>query len=253
MINIWDKVNNEVTDSCKEYLEKKLNTPIYGTFLISWVIFHWQFLYTMFFVSEDKIIEITGLLKNDYLSRTFFDFSSLHFYLLWALPFFVTYAIIWIFPRWVSLPAFRKEEEYRIQKRKIRIIEQRKLGEEEIKLEQENVRKLEVVGQKTLEEKKIKEADPTIGWLEEYEQLKKIPSLYKRLNSLVDSIYKYNGRISVAGEWNSLEFEIPKDALVYFHTNDLIGLDRSKEKIELTAKGKFFIKKFSSENNITTP
>jgi len=188
----------------------------------------------------------TGLLKSDYLAQTFFNFSDPLFYVLWALPFLITYLVIWQFPKWLSVPAFKKEVEYETEKRRIEIIEQRKL-------EEENIRKLDVVAEKTKKEKKISQIDPKIVWNEEFKQFKN-SRIYRKFNLLVDSIYKHSGNVVEKDVYDNVSFEIPKDILVYSHTNDLINLDKIKNKIELTEKGKFFVKLFSleTEKNVTS-
>ena len=234
-------LNNEITDSLEEIVKKRLTSPIYGVFLISWIIFHWEFIFTMFFVSEEKIWQTVGLLKNDYLSRTFFDFSDWYFYISWILPFIITWLVIWKFPKWISIPAFKKGEEDKTEKRIIEIIEQRKL-------EEESVKKLKVVTEKAYEQKEIKKLDPTVGWREEYEQFKK-SVFYHKFRFILASIYKHNGRISIIDPYSGkIEFEISKDILIYSHTNGLITIDKKSNEIDLTDKGKFFVKLFSLES-----
>ena len=40
----------------------------------------------------------------------------------WLLPFFVTYLVIWELPKWILIPAFEKEEKYRKDKKKTRLV-----------------------------------------------------------------------------------------------------------------------------------
>ena len=97
--------NNEIVDSVKEASKKRLVTPLYGVFTLSWMVFHWELIYAALFVDQDKIWQATGLLKNQYLHTTFFNIHSWSFYMLWLLPIVLTYLIIWIFPKWISIPA----------------------------------------------------------------------------------------------------------------------------------------------------
>lgn len=228
-------IDNEITNSFEEALKKRISTPIYGTFLISWLIFHWNFVFTIFFVSEEKIWQANGILKNDYLIKTFFNLSDWHFYLWWFLPFVSTWLIIWYFPSWVSLPAFKKEEEYRLEMKRIRIATERQIENEKRRLEQVNLNRLKVIGEKTQKEKEIKREDPSIGWKEEYELFKKIPA-YRRFNMLIESIYQHGGSISWIND-NSL--------LAYSHANGLVNFsDNDNRFIKLTEKGKFFVNQF---------
>ena len=64
-------VGNEIVDSFKSDLRERMTSPVYGIFIISWLALHWKFIFTMFFVSEDKILEKTFLLKHEYLEQNF--------------------------------------------------------------------------------------------------------------------------------------------------------------------------------------
>ena len=75
-----DKIlDNEIVNSLKDTLNKRINSSVYGTFSLYWLVFHWNFIFTIFFVSEDKIWESTHLLKNDYLLKVFFNYYDLIF------------------------------------------------------------------------------------------------------------------------------------------------------------------------------
>lgn len=231
--------NNEVLSSLNNSLKNRLVSPLYGTFIIAWILFHWKLVYTALFVSEDKIWEATRLLKSDYLQREFFDYGTSEFWIHYALTLFVTWLVIWILPYWLTIPAFRKEAEYKTAKRKIEIIEQRKL-------EEENVKKLNIVSQKVEKKRTIEKLDPTALWEEEYNKFNET-SLHSKFIFIVDSIYKHGGQLSVIDSFTGQQiFKVPQEVLVYSHTNDLITLDKLKERMELTDKGKFFVKSYNA-------
>lgn len=241
-------IDNELTNSFKEALGKRLTTPIYGTFFISWLIFHWEFAYTMFFVGEEKIFQATKLLKNDYLTQTFFNLSDPYFYISWIAPFILTWLIIWQLPEWISIPAFKKEEKDKTTKKLIRIQEQKRLELEQGLLEEVKTKKLEEVSKQAKEKKKIEKIDPTIKWEEEYQQFQQM-SYYKDFNRLLESVYEYGGKTSWFPPNSGYSISIPKTLLAYTHTGDLIEFSNSKESITLTEKGKFFVKRFSLDKN----
>jgi len=240
---------NELTDSVKENLKSKLATPIYGVFVVSWCVFHWQLIYTAIFVDQDRIWEFTGLLKNDYLVYKFFNFQDPVFYILWVLPFLFTILFIWFFPDWFGLRAFEKDADYKTAKRLIQIRAERNI-------EKAKVETLEVVTKRTQKEKEVKETekeinriDPPTGWDEEYINFKTSP-LYYKFKFILTSLYENSGKIKVFNDYGTKVFEIPTNLLVYTDTNDLITLIDSKSRIEPTEKGKYFIKKFSLDNPI---
>lgn len=241
MSNIMD---NEFMQSVNDTIKKRTASPVYGTYIIYWVIFHWQLIYTAFFVSEDKIWASSGLLRNEYLYKTFFNYNNLSFYLYWILPAILTFLTIWYFPVWFGIAAFSKDEEFRIKKRKIRIQKNKELEVEETKLEEKNVERLETVEKKVKKEKDIKFLDPTIEWQKDYEKFKQT-KFFKSFNFIIESIYKQNGWIKKNVGYNV--FQIPQDLLAYAHTNNLVKFINKSEQIELTDKGKFFVKNYTIE------
>lgn len=119
--------NNEILQSVQDGITDRTTSPVYGAFILSWLFFHWKFVYTAIFISEEKIWEFTnGQLKSDYLSQTFFNFSNPWFYILWILPFVFTWLFIWKFPKWISIPAFLRSQKYNTQKLEIKLEEEKK-------------------------------------------------------------------------------------------------------------------------------
>jgi len=239
---------NEIVGSVNGALKKRFHTPLYGTFILAWAAFHWDFLYTALFVNQDLIYKKTGLLKNEYLHHTFFNYGSLQFYLLWLLPFLVTWLIIWKLPRYLLIPAFKKDQQYRTEQRKITLSEERQIELEETKREETSVKRLDVTKDRVRKEKAIVDIDPTALWPDEYAQFKEA-NLHHRLIPIMEAVYEHAGATKVASEMYGVDpvFEVPMESLVTADTNDLIKFDRTKEKIELTEKGKYFIKRFSSD------
>ncbi len=229
-------MNNEIANSIKNNLKKRLDSPLYGVFLISWLLFHWEFIYTMFFVSEKSILVKTGLLKNEYLLKRFFDFSSIKFYILWIIPFVLTYFIIWKFPKWISLPAFKEEQKFELYKKIIVLDNNKIIKSKEAELEEEDLRKTKAVKEKKSEEKEIKDIDPTEIWSFEYQEFTKKPFSNKLFQEIINSVYKNRGHIN----------SISSDVLAYAHSNGLVDFLDNKIQIEITDKGKFFIDKFYS-------
>lgn len=243
------KINNEIVDSISESFREKVNTPIYGVFTIWWAVFHWKLLITIFLVSEDRIWKSEHLLKGDFLSKAFFNIQDWYFWFSLVMPFVLTYLVIWKFPDWFLIPAFKKDEEDKTKKRKIRIDEQKKLSEAEKELEEAKTEKLVVVEEKVKKEKAIKNIDPTVSWNEEYELFRK-SVYYNDFNFLVESVYQHNGNVNWVDR-SYIDHSIPKGVLAYSHTNGLIEFSKGNKDINLTDKGKFFVKMFSLDNNIS--
>lgn len=240
--NAIKNLNCEVVDSVNDVLNKRLTSPIYGVFLISWVAFHWNFVYTMFFVSENKIWDVTKKLKNVYLQETYFNFKDWSFYLFWFLPFLITYVVIWWFPKFISLPAYSKEEEYKTEKKKIKLRELSKLRNLENKVEKENLAKLDIEKQKSEKEMNLIKLDPSKKWILEYNVFKN-SEYFKDFNFILESIYENRGRTGWEDE-NRVWITIPQGILAYSHSAGIIEI-KQDNTINLTNKGKFFVKEYT--------
>lgn len=239
----------EIANSISETIRNRLTNSLYGTFFVSWLIFHWNFIFSIFFLSEDKILEATGLLKNDYLYQKYFNVSNLYFWASWMLPFLITWLIIWILPKWLLIPAYKKTEEYETNKKIIKISEEIKIEHKKVQLNEETAKKFTAVAEKVIQEKKIKEADPTIEWANEYDLFKNTP-YYNDFELIVESLYEQKGQASWYKNMSSYPTSIPKRTLAYAHSNNLVEFENNNKNIKLTDKGKFFLKRYSLEKNI---
>ena len=224
-------INSEVIESTKEVLKSRSSSPVYGSFIIVWIIFHWNFVFTMFFVNEDNILKTTGLLKNEYL------YLLVNHYTVWSnfiLPSLFTYLAIWIFPRFILIKAFEKSEDHKYDKIIYRI-------QKEDQVNRNYINKLDTTVQVAQKEQEIKNIDPTALWFEEYKQFTKT-NLFKGFDALVDIVYNKQGYLSTSS------YKIPTDILIFADTHNLIEYI-STNKIEFNEKGKFFVKKYQ-ENQI---
>lgn len=225
-------------------IQTRAVTSVYGTFIISWLLLHWLFIYTVLFVSEQLIYTQTGLLKNVYLVQTFFNLNDWYFYVSWAAPFLLTWLVIWKLPKWILIPAFEKDEEYRVEKLKTRIRLDKQVEVQEISLAVEKDKKLAVQEKRATRKKRIEEKTPEVLWDEEYKAFE-LSSLYPQFDLILKSVYENAGKIVDYDDYNQVTFQIPRELLAYAHTSDLVTLDKDKEKIELTEKGKYFVAQYS--------
>jgi|SRR3989344_2445801 len=241
----------EIFNSIIKTANGRLTNSLYGTFFISWLVFHWNFVFSIFLLDDEKILQISGLLKNDYLWQKYFNLSDLYFWFSWVMPFILTYIIIWKLPKWILLDAYDKTEEYETEKKIIKITQQRKIEQEDVKLQEQTAKKVTAVAKQVIEEKKIKEADPTIGWSEDYEKFKKLDFAHK-FSKIIESYYKRQGNIVFYNDYNQIVFEISEDILAYVHSNGIVDIDKDLNKIEMTEKGKYFINRFLEDPNKPT-
>lgn len=235
---------NEIVDSINNTVKARATSHLYGVFILTLIAINWDFFYAALFVSEEIILEQTGLLHHEFLSQTFLDLTSPEFYLKrLLLPIAVTWLLIWVAPRYLLIYAFKKEEEFKADKRIVIIQQQKRVEQEQKKLEEANIETLIAAEEKTQKEKEVKNIEKT-DWASEYEDFKST-KIYTKFDYIIEAIYEYGGNIEFDNFGNI--FQIPQDVLVYAHTNDLVTLDKSKSKIELTEKGKFFVRQYSLE------
>ncbi len=240
----------EMVNSIAETISSRLTNSLYGTFFVSWMIFHWAFVFSVFALSDNKIFELTGRLKNDYLWMKYFSVHDWYFWFSWIMPFVLTWLIIWKLPKWVLIGAYKQTESYEAEKNIIRISQQRRVEQEKAKLEEQTAKKVEAVAKQVVQEKRIKEADPTLTWNEDYKRFKTL-SFASKFSKIIESLYKRSGSIQIYDNYmEKILFEIPEDILAYAHSNDLIEFNKTTNGIEATKKGKFFIDKFLSGSEI---
>lgn len=238
--------NNEIIDSINNDLKRRFSSPLYGTFIISWLMFNWEFIVTLFFVSEEKIWEKYGFLKSVYIKEEFFNYIDKPSLILfhYIFPIVSTFLIIWVTPKFLSIPAFRQGEKNRIKKKQITIQEELQLEVAKQELEKENIERLKITTQKIKKEQQVKKLDPSVIWEKEYNNF--INSEFsKEFKYIPESIYEHSGKITIIGDFESRAFKIPTEVLIFSDTNGLVNLDHRTNKISLTEKGKFFVKKYS--------
>ena len=235
-------------------MKNRLTNPLYGTFIISWLVFHWNFIITLFFVSEDKIWQTTSLLKNDYLRQILFNPYSWVSWVSWVAPFLLTYFLIWIMPGWILIKAFNKTEEYESQKNIIKLRKEIEIERIKTELETEKVKKTKVVSEKITEEKKIKSKDPSTVWQEQLENLVlTTPVFIDALKAAVNVVYKTSGNFTTRQD-EARDFApfLPPEYLSRIDTIGLVKISKGTygNKIDFTEKGKFFVNKLQEQNKI---
>lgn len=244
--------NNEIVKSVKDSIEDKVTSPVYGVFIVSWLIVHWKFVYTAFFVSEEKIWEATeGMLKSDYLTQTFFNFSNFQFYLFFALPFLLTWLLIWKFPKWISIPAFRKSQEFEVEKSKIKLQTRLNVLEEQLRITEVTEQKTKKEKEIKEQEKEIKKIDPTIEWLNEFNNILLKEKDVQAIKEGSRVIYETNGRFTTnpENERHGYNSYISSSSLSRLDALGLVKMMSEKRDVmEFTEKGKFFIRELQKKD-----
>jgi len=227
-------LNNPISESIGENIKKRLNSPIYGTFFIFWLILHWRFVFTIFFMSEDAIIEKTGLLKNDYLVMTFFTYDF-YFWILTFAPFLMTYIAIWILPKYVLIPAFEEDEKNQTTKIVFRITEEKRIEDAKVQKEEAVVKKVTAVAKQAVQEKKIKEnLSEEEKWDIEYLQFKKAQA-FQHFRSFLQTVY------------GGANYKHSFDPNVLAEVDSFNLIEINDNYVTLNKKGKYFSRLYSSK------
>ncbi len=219
----------EFISSIKDNIANRLNSSLYGSFLISWCLWNWKAIYITIFVDQKLIYSKSNILKIEYLS----DLYSLKPWL----PLFSTIANTLILPAisayiitfWlckIEYIFFKKTVENQNIKKKI-VLEQESifLEKEKINLQTKN----QIFSNMSTEEKWGKEFDDNIS----------NSSFYNSIGSLQNCLYKFNGYIETRDSTMSAE-----------HLSVIISFNLAKysegsyNKLEITEKGKYFLRKY---------
>jgi hypothetical protein len=234
---------SEISNNICEVLKERVSNTMYGTFIISWILWNWKIFYITFFVDQKIIFDQFHILKIDYILQNYRIDSTLQLvgsiiHIIVA-PLISTYIIIWQLSK-LDLIVFNKN-----------------LKNLQAKEKAENKAKEEALDRKTsvltktdnlLEiEKKIEEKiSGNEEWQNEFDKVSKEAFFIGAFVSLKNTLYTKRGHISSI---KSTDSYVPANDLAYLHTNNFIEFtNEHKNQIEITEKGKFFLNKFIISN-----
>ncbi len=239
---------SDLGQSIVDVIKKRTSSVAFGTYIFFWATYHWQGLYTTFFVSSEQIAtKFHGMLKNEYVNQYFFGRNGWNDLSWWAgllVPLLLTYIFIyWPLPQYVLIKIYRREQEHKTERFKIKIAEEQKRKE----YETESVRsgtalQAQQITAKTNLARKRKTAaktDPKILWDEEYQELKRSGSM-TALRDVLGAVYEHQGQVrSVGGT-----VYVDGSSLRVADTRGLITIIDNGRMIQLTEKGKYFASKY---------
>lgn len=239
MIFIEYMINDIGKSFCKN-LNDRISSPFYGAFMVSWLIWNWKIWYVTFFIDSELLLKKEGILKIDYILKLYPQETLLEngFIRLIILPFLSAWFFVYIFSK-VTCKFYERsletENKNKLAKNKkdkefLESVGEKLEVEKSILIKQAEVKEEKIKSEKSQEEK----------WLDEYNQFKQM-NIFPSFVYIVNSIYEYSGRVEAINR----AFKIPQGILVYAHTNGLVSYDKIQSRIELTEKGKFFVKQFS--------
>lgn len=237
---------NEIINTVVDGVSGRAKTRIYRTFIIWLVILHIDFIYFALFVDQALVFKSTGLLKDEYITLNYLNFSKWEFWLVELAKFVLAglfaYASVWLLPKLLTHRAYSEEimNDENLKMKKIDSESRLEKAKKKLADEQLEVAKTEANIQK--EQVQIVKPDKEI-WSEEFEEFKK-SKMYPNFNDIVDSILDHYGRTKESDINDNPTWWIDKQVLAYSASNDLVELDHEDASISLTPKGKHFMKMY---------
>lgn len=227
-----------------EYLNKKASSTLIIVFIVFWIVCHSQGFATMLFTDQDLIFQKYGMLKNEYLNQYFFgNICDIDFWIRALLPLFLTWFYIWIMPKLIINRAYKKQINDKVDREIIKEEAQQKLIKEQKETAKEEVAATKEQVKLVRENKKLENETPEKIWNKEYEEFTKISDHGQILAQLQNAIYQHRGFIRS----NYGDIYVTSEALMICDTNNLITI--SGNTCSITDKGRYFLKRFSSEKS----
>ena len=242
---------SEFFKSFAEWLEKRSTTSIISTFGIFWIIVHWQVMYVTLFVSEQRVFEKFGLLKNEYVNKYFLQINGwddLSYYVNFALPFILTFLFIWVLPNLLFLRAFAEERDFKVKKR-LRVIDDTiEIEQHKLNLAKQSTETRKEDKKAVLAEKDIEKLDPQKANEEAFDAFSQSSFFRGTMQAVTAAIYEHFGNISSYEDSNGnwIQYSMDRAALARAHSNGIVNFDKARESIELTEKGRYFVSRFNS-------
>lgn len=238
-------------DKIIEYFKRRANS----TFLVAsstfWAIIHWKGLVALFFVDQELIMKKYGLLKNEYIAQEFFGFHAqtiswelCYEVIIFFLPFILAYLYVWWLPKFITNPSYKKETEYKIKRRIIKLDADRKVEEAEAQRTKATTKKVKETTKLAEAKRELMQNDPQHALNTDYQDFKKNNrNALRILAELKRTIYDYHGLVNKNGSMSTA-------MLAVCHVNDLVDVNYdplSGMEIKLTSKGKNFLKKYGED------
>ena len=239
----------DLRTSINSILYQRVTSPLFGTFLISWLVWNWKIFYASFIIDSDKITEN----RIDYIVENFNDTN----YLIWF-PLVSTFILITIIPfisngtYWLSL----KFEQWRIDNKNIierkklltleqslqlrqLIVENEKMVESLLNQKDQEIRELKLLIEKKPNEEKPISKFMDIGSNEEIEEKSAI-ELYNRIKNnqiLYEAFHSVSEYLQKGLTDLTLNQNISSKSISFFESNDILD-HNGKGEYRWTKKGK---------------
>ncbi len=233
-----------------EFLKKRATSTFLVSYTIFWMMYHWEGLAALFNTGQDYIMAQYHMLKNEYLAKYFFGFVRLENWdwgiFVWkalgfVIPAILAYVYVWWLPKWVLNPSYKKEANYKVDRRIIKNEAEKRLADSEVQKVESKIELLQ-------RQEKARELSPEEEWQISFEEcLSRNKELcLDALAELKNVIYDESGQLK---DYNGGS-RMMSSELMLCDTYGLITFDVNANgtktgRISLTDKGKFFLKEAS--------
>lgn len=237
-------------DGIIEFLKRRATSTFLVSYTVFWLMYHWEGLATLFTTSQDYIMAQYNMLKNEYLAKYFFGLIQLEDWdwgvftwkvLGFLIPVALAYLYVWWLPKWVLNPSYKREVNYKIDRRIIK-------NEAEKRLNESETQKVESKKELLQKQEEVHNMNPEEEWRLSFEESQSANKdlWIDALTELKSVIYDKYGWLRDDNGYNRMT----SDELMFCDTYELIEFDTDIEesktgRISLTDKGKFFLKEYS--------
>lgn len=232
--------------SVLEYFKARVKSQVYGIFAFWWIVLHFNYFTALLLVDQQLIYSKTGLLKDEYLYKTYLNLEEPTFWLSLIATIVLTFLTIYLFPKIFFNPSYKIEKKYQYERKRVKFQHDKEVERLRTAVTSQEVKKLDEELKKEKRTETLAERRES-GWRQEYERFRK-STLFSSFEEIKESVYERFGYIKVTSEGN-IVFSIDPDLLAYAHANDLIKMDTEEQVISLTEKGKYFMKRYQLEVN----
>ncbi len=257
----WNSHMDGFWESLGKWFNEKTGSPLYFTYIGFFIAWNWQFFHVLFIESE-SLFKVPTV---EYVTRHMLISTE---NVLAGSPAWVITAVNWVVNLgWHVLPpaaltiftilylppvqkwALAKYLDSRFDRKRMYALRQKEHNEWLLGQEKKDVKTLEELA--SVKERQVETTARIESlmtdeekWAHDFTDFLKLP-LRNEFSKIVESVYNHQGNIRVTDEYERETFSIPKDLLAYAHTTNLISFDQINGSIDLTEKGKFFVRKYT--------
>jgi hypothetical protein len=113
----------DIRKSINSIINERLSSPLYGTLIVSWLVWNWKIIYLTFFVSENKI----GSNKIDFILSNYSKINHLAYF-----PLLSTFVLLTLIPfisngaYWLNLKfnVWRSDKKNEVERKQLLTLEQ---------------------------------------------------------------------------------------------------------------------------------